>query len=71
MKHLHGKSISNKTSRDNMILVKPFLGARTKVIKYYVSLDLEKKPDLVILRIGMNDFKSVSSTEEIANEITS
>ena len=28
VKHLYGKSIANKTSRDNIILVKPFPGAR-------------------------------------------
>ena len=43
MKHLHGKFISNKTSRDKIILVKPFPGARTKAIKHYVSPDLEKR----------------------------
>ena len=68
---MHGKSIANKTSRDNIILVKPFPGARTKAMKHYVSPDLEKKPDLVILHTGTNDLKSVSSPEEIANEITS
>ena len=65
VKHLHGKSIANKTSRDNIILVKPFPGARTKAMKHYVS------PDVVILHTGTNDLKSDSSPEEIANEITS
>ena len=46
--------------------MKPF---RTKAIKHYASLHLEKKPDLVILHTGTNDLKSVSSPEEIANEI--
>ena len=36
-----------------------------------VSPDLEKKLDLVILHTGTNDLKSVSSPEEIANEIIS
>ena len=49
MKHLHGKSIANKTNSDNIIQAKPFLGARTKAMKHYVSPDLEKNPDLVIL----------------------
>ena len=71
VKHLHGESIANITSRDNIILVKPFPGARTKAMKHYVSPDLEKKPDLVILHTGTNDLKSVSSPEEIANEIIS
>ena len=71
VKHLHGKSIANKTSRDNIILVKPFPGARVKDMKDYVSPDLEKKPELVILHTGTNDLKSDSSSEEIANEITS
>ena len=43
LKHLLGKSIADKTSSDNIILVKPFLGARTKAMKHYVSSDLEKK----------------------------
>ena len=68
---MHGKSIVNKTSRDNIILVKPFPGARTKDMKHYVSSDLGKTPDLVILHTGTNDLKSVSSPEEVANEITS
>ena len=68
---MHGKSIANKTSRDYIILVKPFPGARTKAMKHYVSPDLEKKPDLVILHTGTNDLKYDSSPEEIANEITS
>ena len=68
---MHGKSIANKTSRDNIILVKPFLGARTKAMNHYVSPDLEKKPDIVILHTGTNDLKSVSSPEEITNQITS
>ena len=68
---MQGKSIATKTSRDNIILVKPFLGARTKAMKHYVSPDLEKKPDLVILHTSTNDLKSVSSPEEIANDITS
>ena len=54
LKHLHGKSIANKTSRDNIILEKPFPGARTKAMKYYVSPDLGKKPYLVILHTGTN-----------------
>ena len=68
---MHGKSIANKTSRDDIILVKPFPGARTKAMKHYVSPNLEKKPDLIILHTGTNDLKSVSSPEEVANEITS
>ena len=43
MKQLHGKSLANKTNKGNTILVKPFLGARTKAMKHYVSPDLEKK----------------------------
>ena len=38
VKHLHGKSIANKTSSDNIILVKPFLAVRTKAMEHYVSL---------------------------------
>ena len=51
--------------------MKPFPGARTKAMKHYVSPDLEKKSDLVILHTGTNDLQSVSSPEEIANEIIS
>ena len=65
MKHLHGKSIANKTFSDNIILVKPFHGARTKAIKHYVS------PDLVILNNSTSNLQSVNSPEEIANEIIS
>lgn len=68
MKHLHGKSITNKTSGNNIILVNPFLGAHTKAMKYYVYPDLEKTPDLVIVYAGSDDLKSVNSPEEIANE---
>ena len=64
MKYLHGKSIANKTSRGNIILVKPFLGACTKAMKHYVSPDLEKEPDLVILHTGSNDLKSVIPPEK-------
>ena len=39
MKYLRRKSIANKTNSDNKILVKPFLGARTKAMKH-VSPDL-------------------------------
>ena len=67
VKHLHGKSIANKTSHDNKILVKPFPGTRSKTMKHYVSPDPEKNPDLVILHTGTNDLKSVSSPEEITN----
>ena len=38
-------------------------------MKHYVSPDLEKKPDLVILHTGTNYLKSVISAKEIANEI--
>ena len=68
---MHGKSLANKTSRGNIILVKPFPGARTKAMKHCVSSDLEKKPDLVILHTGTNDLKSVSSPEGITNEVNS
>ena len=40
---MHGKSIANKASPDNMILVKSFPGARTKAMKHCVSSDLEEK----------------------------
>ena len=60
VKHFHGKSIANKTNSDNIILVKPFPGSRTKAMKHYVSQDLERKSDLVILYTGTNDLKSVS-----------
>ena len=43
VKHLHGKSIANKTTRNNIILVKSFPGVRTKAMKHYVSPNLEKK----------------------------
>ena len=43
MKHLHGKSLAHKTKKDNIVLVKPFLGARTKAMEHYVSPDLKKK----------------------------
>ena len=68
---MYGKSIANKTSRDNIILVKPFPRAHNKAMEHYVSPDLENKSDLVILHTGTNDLKSDSSPEEIANEITS
>lgn len=66
---MYGKSIENKTNSYNVILVKPFPGACIKAMKYYVSLDLEKTPDLVIVHTDTNDIKSVSSPEEISNEI--
>ena len=52
--------------------MKPFPGARTKAMKHYVSPDLEKKLRILlrILHTGTSDLKSLSSTEEIANEIT-
>ena len=71
MKHLHGKSVENKTSSDIIILVKQFPGLRTKAMKHYVDSDSEKKPDLLIEHIGTNDFKSINSPEKIANEIIS
>ena len=37
VKHLHAKSVANKTNSDNIILVKPFPGARTKTMEHYVS----------------------------------
>ena len=40
VKHVNGKSIAHKTSSDNIILVKPFLGACIKAINHYVSPDL-------------------------------
>ena len=67
--HLHGKSITNNANSDNIIFVKPL--ARTKAMKYYVIPDLERKSDLVILDTGINDHKSISSSEEIANKIIS
>ena len=71
MKHLHRKTIANKTSSDNIILLKPFPGDRAKAMKHYVSSDSEKNPDLLIVHIVTNDLKSVNSPEEIANEIIS
>ena len=71
VKHLHGKYIANKTSCDNIILVEPFSGTRTKAMKHNESPDLEKKPDLVILHTGTSDLKSVSSPEDISNKIIS
>ena len=49
--------------------MKPFPRARTKFMKHYVSSDLEKKTDLVILHIGTNNLRY--QTEDIANEIIS
>ena len=51
--------------------MKSFPVARAKAMKHYVSPDLEKKPDLVILHTSTNGLKSVSSPEGIANKITS
>ena len=68
---MHGKSIAHKTSSDNIILVNPFLGVCTQTKNDYVSPDLEKRPDLVTVHNGTNDFKSVSWPEEIPNEIIS
>ena len=47
--------LANKTSSDNIILVKPFPGARTKAMKYYVNPDLEKKSEQVILHNATHD----------------
>ena len=44
VKHSHGKPIANKTNNDNINLVKPFLGARTKAMKHEVSPDLKTRP---------------------------
>ena len=71
MKHLHGKSIANRTSSDHIIVVKLFAGARTKTMKHYVSSDLEKSQILIIVHTCTNDLKSDNSPEEITNEITS
>ena len=68
MKHLDEKSNANKSNCNNIILVKPFPGVP---VKHYVSPELEKMPDLVILHTGTNDLKSISSPEEITNEIIS
>ena len=51
MKQLHGKSLANKINKDNIILVKPFLEARTKAMKHYVSPDLEKKKQTYLFYI--------------------
>ena len=45
--------------------MKPFPGVRTKAMKHYVG------PDLVILHTAIKDLKSISSPEEITNEIIS
>ena len=42
VKYLHGKSIANKTTSDNIILVKTFPGTSAKSMKHYVSPDFEK-----------------------------
>ena len=63
--------MANKTSSGNIILMKPFPGTRNKAMKHYLIPDLERKPDLLILHTGTNDLISVSSPEEIANEIIS
>lgn len=65
---MHGKSVASKSNSNNIILVKPFPGARTKSMKHYVSPDLENKPDLVTVQTGNNDLKSVRSSEEIISE---
>ena len=41
------KPIANKTSSDNIILVKPLSGVLTKAFEHYVTPDFGKKPDLV------------------------
>ena len=46
-----------------------FPRARTQAIKHCLSPNLEKIPDLVIVHTDTNDIKSVSSPEEISNEI--
>ena len=67
MKHLHGKSIANKTNSDNIIHAKPFLGARTKAMKHYVSPDLEKNPDLVILNpLSANFTKWLNTLKQLS-----
>ena len=71
VKHLHGNSITNKTSNDKIILVKPFPEARHKSMKHYVISDLEKNPGQQILHNGTNKLKFVSSPEQISNEIIS
>ena len=47
--------LANKTSSDNITLVKPFPGARAKAMKYHVNPDLEKKSEQVILHNATND----------------
>ena len=67
MKHLHRKSIAIKTSSDKIILVKPFPGS----CKSYVSPDLGKTSDLVIMHTYTGGLKSVNSPEELVNGIIS
>ena len=67
VKYLIEKFIANKTTKDKIIIVKPFSGGRTKTIKHNLSPDLEKNSDLVIIHTGTKDLKSVSRPKDIAN----
>ena len=64
VKHLHRKPIANKTSRNNIILVTPFLELVIKPwnITHYIT------PDLVVVHTVTNNLQSVNSTEGFANE---
>ena len=53
----------------NKVMVKHFIGAKTKDMESYVIRILEQNPETIIIHPGTNDFQSDNSLEEIAQDI--
>ena len=58
-------------TKDTKVVVRSFVGAKVRQMKYYAKPAEEDNPSLYILHIGTNDLREDKSADQIADEITS
>ena len=63
VKDIKGWKMSSRTCK---VVLKHFIGAKTKDMKSYVIPTVTQKPDNIILHTGTNDLKPIDTPEEIS-----
>ena len=53
------------SSRTHEVVVKQFIGTKTKDMKSHIIPTVEQNPDNIILQIGTNYFKTIDTPEKI------
>lgn len=66
---VYGTDIANELQDEQMVVVKPFTGARTQCMNHYIQPAIKLDPDRIIIHCGTNNLKTEETPELIGSNI--